>query len=50
MVNGTDGSIDEFTYKGDALDFDDNKAKADELLNELENFVGNEDFLVNKKR
>ena len=50
VVNGTDGSIDEFTYKGKVLDFNDYKVEGDDLLNELENFVGNEGFVVNKKR
>ena len=50
VVNGTDGSIDEFTYKGKVLDFNDHKVEGDDLLNELENFVGKEGFVVNKKR
>ena len=50
VVNGTDGSIDEFTYKGKPLDFNDDIAKVSDLLDELENFVGNEDFVVSQKR
>lgn len=50
VVNGTDGSVDEFTYKGKPLSFEENRTAAGELLDELENFAGNENFVANKKR
>ena len=50
VVNGTDGSVDEFTYKGKTLGFEENRTAAGEILDELENFVGKEKFVANQKR
>lgn len=47
-VNGTDGTIEEFTKDGRVIKVEENKEEANELLDEIEIFKGNENFILPK--
>ena len=48
VINGLNGDIDEFLYKGKEIKPEDNKEILDDLLDELEIFKGTEKFVVRK--
>jgi arylsulfatase A-like enzyme len=48
VINGLNGEIDEFLYKGKEIKPKDNKEVLDDLLDELEIFKGTEKFVVRK--
>ena len=50
VLNADDGSVDEFEHEGKQPNFRENKVVTDELINDLENFVGKEKFVLNQIR
>jgi len=48
VINGLNGEIDEFLYKGKEISPENNKDVLDDLLDELEIFKGTEKFVVRK--
>ena len=48
VINGLNGEIDEFLYKGKEIKPEDNKDVLEDLLDELEIFKGVEKFIVRK--
>jgi len=48
VINGLNGEIDEFLYKGKEIKPEDNKDVLEDLLDELEIFKGTEKFVVRK--
>jgi len=48
VINGLNGDIDEFLYKGKEIKPEDNKDVLEDLLDELEIFKGTEKFVVRK--
>ena len=48
VINGLNGDIDEFLYKGKEIKPENNKEVLDDLLDELDIFKGTEKFVVRK--